>query len=156
MKLKLHWHEPAILRQARPDETLIYACDDLDRIPRKPGIYVFARRFGHVIAPLYIGQALRLGTRIKNQLGNARLMRGIENMENGQRMVLIGEFDPAPGQQAKTALNVLEKAYIESALSDGFQLLNKQGTVQRVHTIESTGKKSHHKPFPRRVNHRRK
>jgi hypothetical protein len=155
LKLKLIWHEPAMLRPAQPDEPLIYACDELDRIPPKPGIYVFARRFGHAIAPLYVGQALRLRKRIKKQLNNAQLMKGIESMENGQRMVLIGEFDPAPGQQAKTALNVLEKAYIESALSDGFALLNKQGTVQKVHTIESRGKKAHHKPFPRRVNHRR-
>lgn len=156
MKLRLIWHEPAMLRRARPDEPLIYACDELDRIPRKPGINVFARCFGHNVAPLYVGQAAGLRTRIRNQLNNTGLMRGIQVEGNGQRMVLIAEWDPAPNQTRQTALNVLEKAYIEAALSDGFWLLNKKGTVQKVHTIESHGKKAHHKPFSRRINLRQK
>jgi hypothetical protein len=152
MKLKVHWHRPLILREGRRDENLVYACDDLDSIPRKPGIYVFARRFGAAVIPLYVGQAVNLHGRVKKQLNNVQLMMGVQNMEKGRRILLIGEFIPTSGQQAESALDVLERAYIENSLTGGYELLNKQGTRTPVHSLLSQGKKGFHSPFPRRMN----
>jgi hypothetical protein len=117
---------------------------------------VFARRYGGLVIPIYVGQALRLRNRIKSQLNNAQLMMGITNMENGRRFLLLGEFVAAPGQKVATALDVLERAFIETALTGGYELLNKQGTKTPVHTIQSTGKRSFHQPFPHKVNARKK
>jgi hypothetical protein len=152
MKLNIHWHKPMALRKGRRGENLIYACDELEHVPKKPGIYVFARLFGGSTIPLYVGQALDLHGRLKGQLNNVQLMVGIQDMENGRRILLVGEFVPAPGQRVKSALNALERAYIKSSLASGYDLLNIQGTRTPIlHTIVSQGKKEFHSPFPRRM-----
>ncbi len=156
MKLKVYWHHPLNLRKGRRDENVVYACDELDSIPRKPGIYIFARRFGGAVIPMYVGQAVKLHGRVKGQLNNVQLMMGVRNMENGRRILLVGEFVPAPGQQVESALDVLERAYIENSLTGGYELLNKQGTRTPVHSLMSKGKKEFHNPFPRRMNIKKK
>jgi hypothetical protein len=58
---------------------------DLDKLPRKPGVYIFIRKFGENSRALYIGKANRLRTRIKQQLVALRLMKGIQNAAIGPR-----------------------------------------------------------------------
>jgi hypothetical protein len=38
----------------------VYYCPSLDRVSNKAGVYVLARSFAAVVAPLYVGQATRL------------------------------------------------------------------------------------------------
>lgn len=152
MKIRLHWHEPFRLRDGTK-LNLVYRCDELNEILEGPGIYVFARKFGSNMIPLYVGQASRLRKRIEYQLkNNVRLMKGIENAESGKRFILHGEVLLAPGQQQEKVLDIIEKAYIKTALSQGYELLNKQGTRTKVHRIKSEGRKHHHNPFPRKMN----
>lgn len=154
MDLLLRWHHPVTLHDGQADG-LIYAIRNFDPIPVAPGIYVFTRQFGGTSIPLYVGQATNLRSRVGGQLNNLRLMRAIEDEPNGGRLVLIGEWIPKRGQREGRALNALERAYIENALTEGHQLLNVQGTRTPIDTITSEGRRRSHQPFPRRMNVKR-
>lgn len=64
-------------------------------------------------------------------------MRGIENAATGKRLLAFAEFVPKQGQQQTKALRRMETAYIRHYLSDGHQLLNKQGTKIAKDSIAS-------------------
>ena len=69
MKISLKWEKPIRLKDgARRNQ--IYYCRGMERFPRKPGVYVFARKFGSNIAPLYVGQVSKLRGRIEGQFNN--------------------------------------------------------------------------------------
>jgi hypothetical protein len=137
--LQLHWHRPFELKDGRRSR-LIYDIERFDDIPDGPGIYVFARRFDHAVAPLYIGKAQNIQKRIGQQLeSNVRLMQGILDAAIGKRIVLVGSFKGRPGQSEGKALALIEAALISTALVEGFQLLNIQGTNTLVHEIHSDG-----------------
>lgn len=138
MEIEIDWSDPIELEDGAKD-LLIYKCPTLGDIPDSPGIYIFARRHGDNITPLYIGQAQRLRRRIEQQLNNTRLMKGIEGAESGARVLLIGQMALKPGQRVPRVLDVAESAIMEYALAEGHSILNKQGTKQRVHTIQSRG-----------------
>ena len=138
MKIDLKWDKPARLRDgARQNQ--IYRCADLARFPRKPGIYVFARKFGKNVYPLYIGQATKLKSRIDGQLNNLRLMLGVKHAQAGKRILLVARVKLKRGQQAGKVLDIVESALIKHALVQGHDLLNQQGTKTSVHTIRSKG-----------------
>ena len=152
MRLELQLYKPVSLRDGRRDG-LIYTItdEDLNRIPDEPGIYVFARKFGEIIAPLYIGQAKELFYRVQGQLNNLRLMRGVEDAEIGQRMLLYAQFYSRPGQRLSKALDVIESALIENALTQGFELLNVQGVKTPTHELAFWGNLTARKTFPRNM-----
>jgi hypothetical protein len=140
MELQLEWAEPISLEYVN-DEKLIYHCDT-ESLPDHPDIYVFARRFGKNHSPIYVGKAQNLRTRITDHFyKNVPLMKGLENAGRGARIILIGKWISKPGQQMPNALAALERAYIESALTLGYELLNVQGARRPIDKIESTGKK---------------
>jgi hypothetical protein len=139
MKIDLKWDKPFRLRDGSKTN-LIYSCPELPRIPRKPGVYVFARRFGGMIIPLYVGQAQRLRSRIEQQFkSNVQLMRGLENAPNGRRILLVGRVSLHRGQQQAKVLDIIESALIKNALAQGHDLLNQHGTKTKVHAIVSKG-----------------
>lgn len=151
MKITIIWHKPFRLRSGAKDN-LIYACDEIDRIPESAGIYVFARKYGQSQIPLYVGQASDLRKRLDQQLNNARLMMGLKNAASGRRLILIAELSLLPGQQERKVLDIVERTCIKFTLSYGYELLNKQGTKTRVHTVSSKGRKRFHNPFLRKMN----
>jgi hypothetical protein len=139
VNIQLHWHRPFELKDGRKFR-LIYDIERHDDIPDGPGIYVFARRFDDMLAPLYIGKAQNLRRRIGQQLeSNVRLMQGIVDAPMGKRLVLVGSFEGRPGQSESKALGLIEAAMISTALVEGFELLNIQGTNTLVHEIHSSG-----------------
>ncbi len=143
MDLDVRWHAPVRLRRCHHDELLIYACDDLDRIPRAHGVYVFGRLFGDNVEPIYIGRAQDLRVRIEQHLlGNVPLMRAIEHRPNGQRVVLAGEWTARPGQREVRVLPLIEAALIKFALAEGYELVNTQGTRTAVHTLSMSGNRA--------------
>jgi len=73
LKIDLKWERPFQLKDGSR-LNLIYSCNALDRVVSKPGLYIFARRYGKTVAPLYIGQALKLRNRIEQQLNNVKPM----------------------------------------------------------------------------------
>lgn len=108
----------------------------------KAGVYVFARSFGKLVVPLYIGQAKGLRSRITQQLNNASLMLTIQNADIGRRILLVARLKLHRGQQKKKVLDIVESSLIKHALAQGHDLLNKQGVKTKVHTIKSKGNHS--------------
>ena len=154
MELRLHWHQPFDLYNGSR-HGLIYDVDEFEHIPDGPGVYVFARSHGEVLAPLYIGRALSVSGRITQQLNNLRLMNGLRRAPAGYRTLCVAELLTRPGQQVDHALNVVESALINAALADGYELLNVQGTNSLVHTISSRGNRDATRWFAREMHLRR-
>jgi hypothetical protein len=136
--LQLDWHDPFdIVNGQRWGYT--YFVPDVDDLPDAPGVYVFARQHGRMVAPLYVGRAQSISKRVMQQLNNVRLMNGIKKAPSGYRLLLVGELITRPGQQLDRALDIIEAALIRYALAEGFELLNKQGTRIYRHTLKSRG-----------------
>lgn len=138
MKIALKWEKPLRLRDGSRHNQ-IYHCGSFERLPRKPGVYVFARKFGKNVAPLYVGQASRLKGRIEGQFNNLRLMMGIKNAPAGRRILFVARLYLKRGQQMGKVLDIVESALIKNALAQGHDLLNQQGTKTKVHVIRSKG-----------------
>lgn len=150
MELHINWQNPVVLTED-PSRKLIYTCE-LDDIPAEAGVYVFARRYGDAQTPLYIGQSENVRKRIKQHFKkNVPLMNGIKNSQNGQKVILVGIFEPRSAQQIERCLPILEKALMDSALAEGYELLNIRGTRQKTHTISMSGTKKSHNPFARKL-----
>ena len=139
MKLHLEWKKPVPLRKATKASTYIYTVN-LDALPKAPGIYVFARRWGQSYEALYVGQSQNIGKRVSKHLNNLHLMKHLENAKTGKRFVIAGEAVTKPGQQLKKVLLTLERAFIRHFLSEGHDLVNRQGVRIRRHEIVSEGK----------------
>ena len=140
MDISVRWLAPVPLRFARHGEPFIYACDHLERIPEDHGFYVFGRRFGENVEPIYIGKAENLRRRVEQHLlRNVPLMRAIEDARNGERVVLVGVWEARRAQQETRVLELVERALIKSALAKGFELVNVQGTRTPVHTLSMSG-----------------
>ena len=139
MKLELQWSRPMLLRNARREDNLIYTFDHT-KLPQAAGVYVLGRRYGKDFEALYVGKANHISWRMRGQLKNLPLMLHLKNAKSGKRVVFAGRFHPKPGQQEEKCLALLERALIRYFLSEGHDLVNKQGSRLRRHEI--TSKKS--------------
>lgn len=135
MKLHLKWGTPLRLSDGSK-LNLIYTFD-FDKLPKSAGIYIFGRRHGSQFEALYVGKAGNLRARTKGQINNLRLMQHLKNSKNGSRLIRAGVFVPRQGQQESKCLDILERALIRYFLSEGHDLVNKQGTRLRRHEISS-------------------
>lgn len=142
MKISLIWDKPLRLKDGSKFSQ-VYYCPKLDRISNKAGVYVFARSFGAVVTPLYVGKALRLRNRIGHHFkGNVRLMMKMKRADIGHRILLVGRLKLGRGQRKEKVLDIVESALIKRALTLGHVLLNKQNVKVRLHTIKSKGNHS--------------
>ena len=137
MEITLIWSQPIQLRSGAK-ENFIYTFD-IDDLPRNSGIYVFGRRKGKAIVPIYIGQSLNLWKRIKKQRNNVKLMMALKNSPGRKKFVTYAELIGRPGQVVTKALDIAEHSLIEHALADGHEIVNVQGAKRRKHYIFSTG-----------------
>ncbi|MBI1379872.1 MAG: hypothetical protein GC161_02145 [Planctomycetaceae bacterium] len=148
MDLHIDWTRPIPVRRVR-SATLEFAID-LEAIPPEPGIYLFGRRHGTSFEALYVGKASRLRARIRQHLNNRSLLNHLADAATGKRILLAGVLTGRQGQQLPKALALAEKALLRHFLSEGHDLINKQGTKIRSHTLHSTGR--HPKRlFPRAI-----
>jgi hypothetical protein len=143
MKLHMHWYRPLALRDGAK-QNLIYTID-LKKLPKVAGLYVLGRRWGSGFEALYVGKANELDKRVKTQLNNLRLMQHLKNAKGGSRIILAGRLVTRPGQRLDKSLVLVERALIRYFLSEGHDLVNKQGTRLRRHEVTSDG--SHPKKF---------
>jgi len=97
----------------------------------------FGRWFGDVFEALYVGKANDIRGRVAGQLKNLPLMLHLQKAKSGQRFVYAARFVPKPGQQEEKCLTLLERALIRYFLSEGHDLVNKQGARLRRHEITS-------------------
>jgi hypothetical protein len=130
MSLNLKWHRSVHI--GKHDYNV-----DFDEIPKTAGVYVFLRAHGSTAEALYVGKALNLRGRIKQQFNNRRLMDGIKSAPNGVRRLVYAEFVARPGQQKAKSIEICEKALIRYYLAQGHDLLNIQGVKLRFHEIDS-------------------
>ncbi len=143
MQLHVEWDRPIPLRDDRRNN-MIYTLD-LSRVTDRSGVYIFGRRWGSQFEALYVGKAINVRSRIKNHLNNVRLMQHLRNAKAGKRIVLAGRLITKPGQKISKCMGLAERALIRHFLSEGYDLVNKQGTRLRRHELESSG--SHPKRF---------
>jgi len=143
MNLLVEWTRPIRLKDATK-QNLIYAVDP-HKLPDAAGVYVFGRHWGSGFEALYVGKGNHICGRVKKQFNNLQLMQHIRNAKAGKRIVLAGIVITKPGQQIKRCLTLVERAMIRYFLSEGHDLVNKQGTRLRRHKIVSSGK--HPKQF---------
>jgi hypothetical protein len=138
MKLHVEWARPILLKDGTK-QNLIYTIDP-KKLPQVAGLYILARRWGSELEALYVGKANNIRGRLKGQFNNLRLMRHIKNAKTGKRIVLTGRFMTKPGQRREKSLLLIERALIRYFLSEGHDLVNKQGTRLRRHELASSGK----------------
>ena len=149
LNIEAVWSSPIQLRLARYGA--IYECEDLEAIPKSSGVYIFGREHGDAAAPLYIGKALNLRRRIEQQLNSVRLMKGILESQIGKRFFIYCVPQLKRGQRAVRVISILEQALIAHALSEDFELLQKQGTKTPNHTIQFLGNRTSEDLAPRRM-----
>ncbi|MGH6682632.1 MAG: hypothetical protein ACRECA_01685, partial [Pseudolabrys sp.] len=136
MKLQLEWTRAMPLKVAPRDENLIYTFDHM-KLPETGGVYIFGRRYGKDFEALYVGKANEIRWRVRGQLKNLPLMLHLQKAKNGKRVIMAGKFISKPGQQEGKCLALLERALIRYFLSEGHDLVNKQGSRLRRHEITS-------------------
>ena len=138
MKLHVEWGRPVRLRDGSK-QGLIYTVDTA-KLPSAPGIYIFGRHWGSNLEALYVGKANKIRSRVKGQLNNLRLMHHLKGASTGKRLVLAGKILTRPGQRLQKSVLLIERALIRYFLSEGHDLVNKQGTRLRRHQVSSSGK----------------
>jgi len=138
MILSLEWTRAILLKDATR-ENLIYSLP-FEKVPNASGIYVFGRRYGPNFEALYVGKANKMRGRVKGQFNNLRLMQHLKNAKAGKRVLLAAKFNARPGQKTASCITLIERALIRYFLSEGHDLVNKQGVRLRRHEIVSSGK----------------
>lgn len=66
MKLFIEWGSPIPLRDGTK-QNLIYTVD-LKKLPQVAGLYILGRQWGKEFEALYVGKAVGIRGRVKNQL----------------------------------------------------------------------------------------
>src|SRR5690606_19451703 len=139
MELIVQWHKP-IEPLDGAEEHLIYTAKGLDEWWGVPGVYMFARKFGGSLHPLYVGKAENIGQRVTQHFkSSTRLMNSLRKSANGLKVLVPAEFKPKRGQNTKKCIGLIERALIDHTLSEGHELLNVQGARTPTHTINFSG-----------------
>jgi hypothetical protein len=142
MEIKIQWHQPIPLQDGSAED-LIYMVDEkkLQAWDGYAGVYMFCRRYGESVIPMYIGRSMNIYNRIwehlEGQTGVMDSMKAIR--QRGEKMLIIGEYIPQPGWSSTKAIAIVERALIEHALTEGYVLLNKAGTKTPTHEVRFSG-----------------
>jgi hypothetical protein len=122
---------------------------DFSLCPDKPGVYVFARKFGKtLLIPIYIGKATNIRKRLKTQFNNHKLMQALASEKSGERVLLFGTIDSKSSSAIAKKLSLAERTHVAHALTAGYPLVNVQLTKGKVDIVRTSGTKSHNHPFP--------
>jgi len=140
MEIRIQWHQPLPLTDGSPED-LIYMVDEdeLKAWDGYAGVYMFCRLFNGSVIPMYIGRSKNIYNRIWEHLETTTFMKRLETGPRGAKMLIIGEYIPQPGQSPEKAIAIVEKALIEHALTEGYELLNKAGTKTPTHEVRFSG-----------------
>jgi hypothetical protein len=147
MKIEATWSQPIPLIKDKSGK-LIYTLD-LKSLPAKPGVYVFGRKHGSTVVPIYIGETLSVRGRIKWHLDSLPLMRAIEQSHTGRRFLIYCTVKAGTTDKAKKHIGVLERALILHAQGEGHELVNKRGTKLPTDTISFSGNRTSEAIAPR-------
>jgi hypothetical protein len=147
MQIQATWSKPIDLKRCKPGG-LIYEIN-LEQLPSDPGVYVFGRKYGKKLVPIYVGETLSLRNRVKGHLNSLPLMRAIENATNGARFLIYCSVKAGSQAKAKKHVKIIEKAIIFHAQSEGHILFNKRGTKLPTDEIAFTGNRMSETLAPR-------
>ncbi len=150
VNINARWSKPIELLDGSA-QNAIYRISDIDRLPETPGVYLFARRHGANVVPLYIGETANLKKRLEQHLNDIKVMKGIENAPGGKRLYLYAQVKTKRGQKIERVLDILQRALVEHALSVGHELLNIQLTRTKLNTINFEGNRTSQKLFTRKM-----
>jgi len=138
MKIKLDWKEPLQLGEFN-DEANYHDNLNLNDIPEEAGIYIFYRQFGDTQQALYVGQAMNLRSRLKQQFKALDLMKHIKNSKKGGKFVVFATLKTR-AQDINHALNQAERGLIMEFMDKGnHDLFNKKGLYENYDIVESLG-----------------
>src|SRR6266568_1689525 len=127
MDMHITWYPPLPLSGGNPAD-LRYTVDGIKAWEDCPGVYMFCCWDHERVIPLYIGRAKNIYERIRQHVETTRFMRRIENDPRGDKVLVLGEYMPRPGQSREWALKMAETALIAHAFTEGYTLLNQAGT----------------------------
>lgn len=147
MQIQATWSKPITLKKGTPGG-LIYVLD-LEDLPEEPGVYVFARKHGNRVVPIYIGETMSIRGRVRTHLNSLPLMRAIENAPKGGRLFMYCTVKAGSKEKAKKHVKVLEKALLMHVQSEGHELFNKKGTKLPTDTISFCGNRTSEAIAPR-------
>jgi hypothetical protein len=140
LNIEAVWSKPIKLYEANSGAS--YACPDLETIPEGPAVYIFGRKHGKSLMPLYIGKALNLRQRMGQQFDSIKLMLKLKEAANGGRFLIYCVPSLKRGQKASKVIKVMEDALIARALAKGCELRQKQGTLRPNHAINFSGNRT--------------
>jgi hypothetical protein len=138
--IEANWELPIQLRLGHTGA--IYECPDLAGIPEGAGIYIFGRNYGGRITPFYVGRAENLRCRIKQQFNSVKLMTNIREGKTGTRFLIYCQPRPRRGQPIKRVIRIMEESLIAYILSQGYELMQKQGLKRPNHTLSFRGNRT--------------
>ncbi len=138
MKIEMEWTRFVDLKDAS-SERLLYSVNS-EKIPDIAGVYVFGRRYANNFEALYVGKGRNIRSRVNGQFNNLKLMQHLKLAKNGKRVIIVGVLHTKPGQNIDKCLKLVERGLIRYFLSEGHDLVNKQGTRIRRHEIASSGR----------------
>lgn len=138
MKIKLDWQEPWQLGDFT-DEGNYHDNLDLNNISEEAGIYIFYRQFGDTQQCLYVGQAINLRSRLKQQFKYLDLMKHLKNSKKGGKYLVFATLKTR-SQNINHALNQAERGLIMEFMDEGkHDLFNKIGLYEHYDLVESIG-----------------
>ena len=147
MQIQAKWSKPIPLKAGKLGG-LIYEFD-IESLPPEPGVYVFFRRHGQKIVPIYIGETRRLRARAKSHLNSLQLMRAIENAPSGKRFFIYCTVKAGTEAKAKKQIKIVERSLILHAQSQGHELYNIKGTKLPTDEISFIGNRASEALAPR-------
>lgn len=147
MQIEATWSIPLDLAKSA-QKHMIYDLD-LEQIPTSAGVYVFGRKHGGKVTPIYIGESLNLRSRISGHLKSLPLMRAIETAPSGARFLIFCTVKAGTAAKSKKHVRVIEKALILHAQGEGHTLVNKKGTLLPTDEIRFKGNRTSEALAPR-------
>jgi hypothetical protein len=138
---------PIALKKAA-SSGLIYELP-LDQLPTVPGAYIFGRKFGGKVVPIYVGETQNIKSRVKGHLKSLPLMKAIENSPNGPKFFIFCTVKTNAPKRAKQHVKIIERAIILHSQAEGHVLFNTSGAKLPTDEISFVGNRTSEALAPR-------
>jgi hypothetical protein len=147
MKIDATWSDPVPLLKDKRGKLSYHV--NSEQLPTEPGVYIFCRKFGKKITPIYVGEALSIRLRINNHLKSLPLMRTIDEAAAGKKFIIYCTVKARAKAKAKQQIQIIEKALILHIQSEGHVLFNQKGTKLPTDEINFIGNRTSEAIAPR-------
>ena len=143
MEINIEWQKPILLAQRK---SLTQREQILAFVEDKPGVYYFSRKFGPKCYPFYIGESLRIRSRLIQHFDNARMfciLTGtpgprLQEIAQGSRQFHFG-YLAGKQNKAKQCIRIVQKLLIEEAIAQKHILINTALTRIKQHEVNFNG-----------------